>query len=298
MRALLVLLLAAALAPAARGGGDFVDLAAAGHRLWFVGAFGVRAIDTRTGLTVSAPALSDAPYPLSIAVGGGAAWVATVQNGYVHGRLARIDLASGSRRSVSLGGPVQYVAAGAGGIYALVGADTIALVRANGTVARRWRVAGAGRMTADSSGCWISTNDRLVHIDRSGAVRAVVRAPIADVATGGGYVWVPRATSMLRVDERTGRVATLRTGRLRLGGFQHDVASGDGALWTVDTLRPELERRDPATGSLLGRVPLPAGIPDAIAVTPGGVWVGMGETHDLLRFDPRTLRRTLSVRVD
>lgn len=128
-------------------------------------------------------------------------------------------------------------------------------------------------------------------------MRTVLRAPIADIATGGGYVWIPRATSMLRVDERTGRVTTLRTGRLQLGGFQHDVAYGDGALWTVDTLTPELQRRDPATGRLLGRRRLPAGIPDAIAVTPGGVWVGMGGTHQLFRFDPRTLRRTLSVRV-
>lgn len=297
MRALLVLLVAAALASAARAGGDFVDLAAAGHRLWFVGAFGVRAIDTRTGHIVSAPALRDAPYPLSIAVGGGAAWIATVRNGYVDGRLARIDLASGARRSLALGGPVQSVAAGARGIYALVGSDTIALVRADGAVAHRWRVAGAGRMTADSSGCWISTNDRLVHIDPSGAVRDVLRAPIADVATGGGYVWVPRATSMLRVDERTGGVTTLRTGRLGLGGFQHDVAYGDGALWTVDTSRPELQRRDPATGRLLGRAQLAAGIPDAVAVTLRGVWVGMGETHELFRFDPHTLRRTLSVHV-
>ena len=64
-----VLLIAA---PVARAGGDFVDLAAGGNRVWFVGP-GVRSLDARTGRTRSMPQLVSGAYPLSVVLAGGAA---------------------------------------------------------------------------------------------------------------------------------------------------------------------------------------------------------------------------------
>jgi hypothetical protein len=297
VRLAVIALLVLVLAPVARGGGDFVDLTPGSGTVWFVGAFGARELDARTGRTLAAPRLEPAAFPLSVAVFGGAAWIASVENGFVGGRVTRVDLRTQRASSRSLGGPVEYVAAGAAGLYAFVGPDTVALLESNGSVARTWTVAGAGRMAADGSGCWISTNDRLVHIDPAGHTHVVLRGELGDVATGGGAVWLPRATSILKLDEASGRVTTLRTGRLRLGGFQHDVAFGDGALWTLDTVTAALQRRDPRTGRLHGSAPLPA-IPDAVAPMPTGVWVGIaGGRSEALRFDPRTLRRTLAVRV-
>jgi hypothetical protein len=136
-----------------------------------------------------------------------------------------------------------------------------------------------------------------VHIDPSGRVRTVLRATIGDVATGDGTVWLPVARGIVRVDERTGKVRILHTGPLHLGGFQHDVAAGDGRLWTLDTLRPALQERDPVSGRLLRTRPLPA-IPDAVVPGASGVWVGIAEKHLALRYDPRTLRRTLTVHAD
>jgi hypothetical protein len=291
-------------APVARAGGDFLDLAVGGSRVWFVGP-GVRSLDTRTGRTRSMPQLVGAAYPLSVALAGGAAWVASVENGYVWGTLSRIDERTGRvqvvwrRRSDS----VQYVAAGAGSVWALIGSrrgSRIARFTLTGRLLRVWRIAAAGRMAADRQGCWVSTNRRLLRIDPAGRVHRVVRAPLGDVVTGAGAVWLPRSSSVLRLDERTGRVRTLPTGPLRLAGFQHDLAAGDGALWALgyqSRTRSKLVRYDLRTGRRTGTARLP-GIADALVVKPNALWIATtagGAT--LVRLDPHTLRRTLLVHI-
>ena len=112
---------------------------------------------------------------------------------------------------------------------------------------------------------------------------------------------------MLRIDERTGRIHTLSTGRLELGGFQHDLAAGTGAIWALHQTsrsRTTVERLDPVSGRITARVYVP-GIGDAIIATPDAVWIatviapaGRPATgYDVIRLDPRTLRRTLLVHI-
>jgi len=292
-------------APVARAGGVFVDVAIGGARVWLVGPSGVRSLDTRTGRTRSTPRLVGTAYPLSVAVAGGAAWVASVENGYVWGTLSRIVERTGRVRVVwrRRGSSVQYVAAGAGSVWALIGSrkgSRIARFTLAGRLLRVWRIAAAGRMAADRQGCWISTNRWLLHIDPTGRVHRVVRAPLGDVVSGAGAVWLPRASSVLRLDERTGRVRTLATGLLRLGGFQHDLAAGDGALWALgyqSHTRSKLVRYDLDTGRRTGIASLP-GIADAIVVKPHALWIATtagGST--LIRLDPHTLRRILLVHI-
>ncbi len=312
-RALVLLgLMVIVAAPVARAGGDFVNLAVNGRRVWFVGPSGVRSLDVRSGRTRSMPRLVGAPYPLSVTVAGGAAWVASVENGYVWGTLSRIDERTGSVRVVwrKQGSAVQYVAAGAGSVWALIGSGRgtrIARFTTAGRLLRLWKIAAAGRMAADSAGCWISTDRWLLQIDPAGRVRRIVRAPLGDVATGALAVWLPRARSALRIDERTGRVRTLRTGRLGLGGFQHDLAVGDNALWIVSSTsrtRSRLVRFDLRTGRSTGRKTLP-GVANALVVKPHAVWVATvlavagkpASGYALARIDPRTLRRTLLVHI-
>jgi hypothetical protein len=88
-------------------------------------------------------------------------------------------------------------------------------------------------MAADASGCWISTNHWLIHIDPAGRVHRVLQAQLGDVSTGAGAAWLPQATTVLRIDEHNGTIHTLHTGRLWLG-FQHDLAAGAGALWALN----------------------------------------------------------------
>jgi hypothetical protein len=300
-----IVVLAAALAftPAAGAGGSFADLAVHGNRVWFVGEVGVRELDARTGRTIAAPQLTGAAYPLSVGVAGGAAWIASVANGYVDGTLTRIDLRTHRTRVVwqRAGDSAQYVAAGAGDIYLLIGRRgpyEIARFTLQGRLKRVWNVRDGGRMAADAAGCWISANAGLLHIDPQGRERLALRASFADLATGDGSVWLAQERSIVRFDERSGRTHTLRTGPLRLGGFQHDIAVGDGALWTLrvatDSGVSWLERRDLGTGRLTGRARVPP-VADAIAVTATAVWVATGAGDQVTRFDPRTLRRTLEV---
>lgn len=114
---------------------------------------------------------------------------------------------------------------------------------------------------------------------------------------------------MLRVDETTGHVRTIPTGRLTLGGFQHDLAAGDGALWMLQhrytgRRSSTLVRFDVRTGEITGTVSVP-GIADAVVVKPNAVWVATviapankpASGYEILRFDPRTLRRTLLVHI-
>lgn len=300
-------------APLARAGGDFVDLAVGSSRVWFVGEPGVRVLDARSGRTLASPRLVGASYPLSVALAGGAAWVASVENGYVWGTLTRIDVRTGRRRVLwrRADSSVQYVAAGAGGVFALigsVGSTRIARFTLAGRLGRTWSVPGAGRMAADGSGCWISTSRWLLHIDPAGQIRRVVRAQLGDVSAGGGAVWLPQSSSVLRIDERTGRIRTLHTGRLRLGGFQHDLAAGAGALWALtDAGRAHttLVRFDQRTGRRTGRIDVP-GIGDALIVKPNAIWVATviappnrpASGYDVIRLDPNTLHRTLLVHVD
>jgi hypothetical protein len=310
------LVLAALLVPAstAFAGGEFVDLAVGGGRVWLVGESGVHSFDAASGDARSATVLPGAGAALSVAVGGGATWVASVANGYTSGSISRIDRRTGAVRVVWRSGTqaAQYVAIGAGSVWALLGTGSgtrIARFAPGGRLLRVWAIADAGRMAADSAGCWVSALSSLVRIDPVGVVHRVVRAPNGDVATGGGAAWLPRTTSVLHVDESSGRVRTLATGRLALSGLQHDLAAGDGPLWALS--RPITEpgastllRLDPRTGHTTGRVSFP-GAAQAVVVTSRAVWVasiqaeegGASDDATITRLDPRTLRRTLVLHV-
>jgi hypothetical protein len=294
----------------ARAGGDFVDLTASPSRVWFVGEPGVRELDANTGRTLAAPTLTAAAYPLSVALAGGAAWVASVQNGYVWGTLTRINTRTGHTKIVwrRANSSVQYVAAGAGSVWALIGSSgptRIARFTLAGQLRRSWTIPGAGRMAADSSGCWISTNTWLIHIDPHGRIHRVIRAQLGDVATGAGSVWLPQTRSIIRVEEASGRIRALPTTPLRLGGFQHDLAASTGALWLLTypgRSHTTLQRLDPNNGHLTGHTELP-GIADAVVATPTDIWVATiiappnrpATGYEVLRLNPRTLHRRLLV---
>lgn len=305
---LLAAIAAVVAAPLARGGGDFADLAVAGARVWFVGGPGVRELEARTGHTIASPQLIGAASPLSVALAGGAAWVASVEGGYVWGTLTRIDARTGKARVLSrrYANSIEYVAAGAGGVWVLIGSPSaptrtrIARFSLSGRLSRSWSVPDAGRIAADQSGCWISTDHWLLHIDVSGRIHHVVRARLGDVATGAGAVWLPQAASVLRIDEQTGQIRTLHTGRLHLGGFQHDLAVGDGSLWALDgggRSHSTVERYDLRSGRRTDHADVP-GIADAVIVTPNAVWVASVAGYELIRLDPRTLHRSLVVHVE
>lgn len=301
VRVLAVALPALALAPAAVAGGDFVDLAVTPAGVFVVGPFGIRDLSPTTGRAIWAPRPRSARYPQSVVVSDGALWVASVANGFVDGTLTRTDLRSHRARVVLRvsEGSVLYVAAGGGGVYALLGdhrGNSVVRFTPVGRRSGSWRVPGGGRLAADSSGCWVSARDRLVHIDRSGRLSSIDGIGLGDLSAAEGSVWIAQERSIVRVDEHSGAATRLTVAPLHLGGFQHDLTVGDGALWTLDALRRSIQRRAIATGRVERSARLPD-IPDAVVARPNGIWVGIGATHQVLRLNPRTLRTELAVTV-
>ena len=296
--------------PSSRAGGDFVDLAVRGDRVWFVGAAGVRSLDAGSGREVVAARLGGAPYPLGVTLAGGAAWVASVENGFVWGTLSRVDERSGHVRVVwrRRARSVQAVASGAGSVWALIGSASgmqVARFSLTGRLVGTWKVADAARIAADESGCWIASGGGLERIDEQGRLHHVLSAEIGGVTAGAGAIWMPRAMSVLRFDERTTQVQSFATGDLRLGGFPHDIAVDGNELWVLGhTKRGQsvLSRFDIQTKSRTGRVTLP-GNANAVAVTAGSIWVATvlddppGAGYAVIRLDPRTLHRTRTIRI-
>ena len=283
-----------------------VDLAVGGGRLWLVGDQGVQALSASSGQTLASPTLAGAAYPLTVALAGGAAWVGSVENGFVDGMLSRIDVRTGKVRVLwrKQQSSVQYVAAGAGSVWALIGAGRgmeAARFSLDGRLLKVWKLPrAAGRMAADSSGCWISSSDALLHIDPSGRLHRALQAPFGDIATGGGAVWLAERTTVVRIDERNGQTRSIATGTLRLGGFQHDLAASTDALYLLQHTyagpsSSRLVRIDLRTGSVTRSAAI-AGIADAVVVAPHAVWVATA-TSTISRYDPRTLRRRLLVSV-
>src|SRR5437764_8560859 len=118
-----VALLAVATAtPAALAGGVRVQLAAVGDKIWTCSDAGLVVLDARTGLILRHPRVGSS-YPLQVALAGGAAWVAGVENRFVAAALSRGKLASGHSSVVlrSRRGPVFAVAGRCGRVWALVG---------------------------------------------------------------------------------------------------------------------------------------------------------------------------------
>jgi hypothetical protein len=304
---------ALAAAPAASAGGVPAQMAVGGGTIWTCSDAGVIELDAHTGRVLSRPILGSA-YPLQVALGRGAAWVARVENGYTAGALTRIDLHSGrvSTRLRLRSGPVFAVAAGGGGVWALTGATNHARVtRVDPRSGRRIGVVrGAVRpssLAADASGVWIvDGSGRLLHA-RPGAVRAarVLRLPTRSlappaVALGLGSAWVSNGSVLVRIDERTNRAVA----RIRLPGTPAALAVGDEAVWTI-LLRPRgrsrLARVSTRTNRITGRARIPTEAA-SIAVGAGGVWLGLSGTSSgasprVLRVDPRTLRLRLLARL-
>jgi streptogramin lyase len=105
----------------------------------------------------------------------------------------------------------------------------------------------------------------------------------ADVAVGGGFVWLGLGDGrLIRFDPRTGR-DDVRTGLDPIDA----IAFGDGAVWTVDVFGGTVSAYDPET--MRPRAEIPAGGADAIVVGNTGVWVLSRSVGTLSRIEPSTL---------
>jgi len=281
-------------------GGVPSSVAAANGKLWTCSDAGLIELDGVTGQVLARPIVGSS-YPLQAAVGGGAVWVAGVENGYGSGSLTRLDLRSGRRLMVRglRHEPVTAVASGAGFAWALVGPTVDARVA---------RVSAGGRLlgfvrgptmpswlAADDSGVWVVDEDGwLLHArpDGARAIR-VVRAHGQSWAPAAGFgsVWLPDGRGVVRVDERSAQTV----GRVGLPGGPVALAVDAGSLWVV-AYRPPGRMwllRVGADNRIHGkrRIPLETA---SVAAGGGRVWLGVtGRSPRVLTVEPRTLRLRL-----
>lgn len=288
-----VVVLLALAAPAARVGGSFTDVAASPATVWAAGEFGVDQIDARTG-RVLRQVVSGPEYPLGVGIAGGAAWVASVANGFGSGTVTRIDASTGHARVVlHRNWSAQQIAVSAGSVWVLLGSrrtNRVARFDLSGRLRSLTPVGvAAGWLAADAAGAWICCRDRtMLRLDTSGRLRSTFSLPTANpVWAAAGSIWSPSAYAhvLTRFDVRTGH------GLARIPLVDpRDVAEAGGSVYALGA--DSLLRVDASTNRVLARQPIP-GIPHAVSATPTSVWVtwvGHDGTAHLFRLDPRTLR--------
>ena len=221
----------------------------------------------------------------------GAALVAGASTSAVDRTSRRRELPP-SMRSLSVGGAVDRVAIGPGGVW--VG-DLSQLARVDPTTETIVDVPGATTpigVGADAVFAGVYTRpDTIGSVDptaaRVGTTITVGGFP-AGVAVAGGSVWVLDAGGTLtRLDATTGTV----TGQRALGSFGFAIAVSGGAVWvsgrTADpaagplgSLRaPHTQavvwRVDPVTVGVVATIPTRANC-DALAASDGVVWAACG----------------------
>jgi DNA-binding SARP family transcriptional activator/ABC-type branched-subunit amino acid transport system substrate-binding protein len=170
-----------------------------------------------------------------LAASKSALWAVTPDFG-----LARIDAASSEVTAVMRAFPVQAVATGTGGVWAL-GLD--------GSVARL--------------------------DEETGQIVVRTRVPatsVAAIAVGKDAVWVtsPSDGTLWRVLAEPHP----RVGSIDVGAGAGDVAAGDGSVWVANPLSGTLTQVATESSAVIRTVPL-GGVPRSLAVDGGRVWVSL-----------------------
>ena len=276
-----------------------MNLAAGPRAVWVSGPIGVVRLDARTGY-VGRQYILPALYPLGIAVGEGAVWAASVENGYTSGTVTRIDLRTGAARTIfhREHWPAEAVTASHSDVWVVFGGSRIPRLgrfdRRGGLLGVTRLDTGANWLASDPGGAWVCCHSRrLLRIDRSGNAASSFRVPFTNpIWIAGGSLWQAGRSVLYRLDARTGQVlaaltvSAVTSVAARAGSA---YALGDGTLARIDL----------ATNHVAARRKL-AGITDAVSAGPDGVWVtsvplSASPPESVFRLNPRTLATELTV---
>jgi streptogramin lyase len=248
--------------------------------------------------------------PFGVVVSPGAVWVTAHRTAFVD----RIDTATNKvAAKIKVGGviagqPARLVSAGGRVIAVNYSANSIALVNPKTNTARIvkvrfenccWPVVANGSLWVLGFSSSVSNVDRLSRIDpktgRVTATQAVVNA--SGLVYAAGSLWASSNDEIIRLDPNSGKTI----GQLSVHG--QPFAFGDGSIWALenDTVNDagHVLRIDPATGSVIADITLPALAGNVTAAPNGTIWVSenSGTPHPLLwTIDPAT--NTLAGQVD
>ncbi len=238
------------------------------------------------------------PRPNAIAYARGRVWVGSVRSGRLIGLAAD---GKGARRTIKLpwSTGTTSVAAGFGSLWVTNGEQS-RLVRIDPVSGHLQgdRLVGSGTavvVVAGEGAVWVgrrafrSTDppSSIIKVDpRGGATKEIPfgQEGIGDIATGGGYVWVPnrRRSRLSRVDPRSGE---RRSTPIGLG--DHRVVFGAGQVWVTNYGDGTISQNNRSlsnavTDALNVRGPLD------LAVSGKTVWVASKLDDAVVRLDART----------
>ena len=232
--------------------------------------------------------------PAHVAVGEGAAWVASTDTGQV----TPIDPDGKKGKPISVGDAPAALAAG-GGVVLVIVRDGGGVARIDATGRRLTgtapaELASGGDLTFGDDAFWgVVSDNEIARIDaRTGRVVETVRTPTGltgRLAFGGEAVWAAADAdgrhSVFRIDPASSKV----TARVPLVGdsYPEGLAFGEGVLWVIDTGQNSLVRVDPATNRATRRAKLEDGFStDDVAIEAGAIWQANNSPSTLRRFNP------------
>jgi virginiamycin B lyase len=217
--------------------------------------------------------------PSGAAVGGGAVWVATW--GVERSRVVRIDPASNRVvTSISVPRGQTALAVGAGAVWVASSSDnSVSRIdpATNQVVATVDVDRQPSGIAVAAGSVWVASalDDTVSRIDPA-SNRVVATIPIPgqgsalSVAGAGGSVWVSGNRGLSRIDPARNRVTPVDV-------CCGELAAGAGGLWVANGMDGTVLRVDPASGSVLARIPVPPAAaregPFGIAAAGGAVWV-------------------------
>jgi glutamine cyclotransferase len=206
--------------------------------------------------------------PASVAVGGGAVWIASPDDG--DGAIFRVDPATNDVVAMLPNESGWWISAGGSGV---------------------WVVRGLSLVRIDPA-----TNTEVASVSLGGGVDATAERPVE----ADGLLWtiVDRATTgdLVGIDPASGEIVR----RFEIDdGLMHGIVAGFGSMWVEASGGGDgrVLRLDPATGAVLAAIDVPAtgdGGPN-LAVGEGSVWVALTDYEEggavrgrLVRIDPAT----------
>ncbi len=212
-------------------------------------------------------------------------------------RVTPIRLAAAAVALIAVAAGVVALAATSGGGHRSIrlGTNVVGILDSSGRVVGQVKLPGAPQGVAAGAGSVWATVGAADEVQRIGPVaRGVVDtvqtgkgSDPTGVAVGGGAVWV--------ADSGTGTVSWInpRNGDavtpIPVGQGPGPIAFGEGAAWVVNTTDGTLQRIDAA--SLKPSKPIAVGgSPDAVAVGGGWVWVADSGSGAVIKIDPKTLQ--------
>jgi serine/threonine-protein kinase len=265
---------------------------------------GVAVIDA-TGSKVSS-LIESADAPSNLAVGDGAVWVLSSQDGTV----SRIDpKADAVTQRIATTGIVTDIAAGAGALWLGRGHRTLGNGFITGGVSRidprtgrvthtvtlpnrgvnadgasfNW---GYPNLVVGAGAVWvINPNQTISRLDpRTGARTKTFDVHAGRIAAGPESVWFLNGDVVTRIDPRTDRVGQT----IRIGSPAPDaIAVGAGSVWVSAPQEGVVWRVEPGPSPVRSTVRVGEGV-TYIAYGAGSVWAANNIDGTVTRIDPRT----------